>query len=154
VTSWEHRPIWHLTLPWERPLLMANDSSSLRGQMRTKASVRDDTAMIARQLKLPPIAVPVVAVLSWYHRTRRAIDSDNIAPTLKRCLDGLQLAGVLENDSGHHVRLTAQRCIPKDLDPFVGGRPRVVLSLYDASDFLLPHPEPSPCATLTAASRL
>lgn len=154
MITWEDRPIWHLTLPWERPLLMANDSRGLRAQMGTVASVRDDTAMIAKQLKLPLIAVPVVAVLSWYHRTKREIDSDNIAPTLKRCIDGLRIAGVLANDSGHYVRLTAQRCIPKDLDPFTGGRPRVVLSLYDASDFLLPHPEPSPSATLTAASRL
>jgi hypothetical protein len=151
--SWAGRALWHLTLPWTRPPLMANDGSSLRVSFAEKANCRDSVRTLARSLRLDPVAVPVVAVLTYYPGTNHTIDPDNIAPTLKRCLDGLQLAGVLANDSGRHVVLTAQRVVPLDLDPFGKSRGRVVLSLYDGTRLELPHILPSPSATLSTELR-
>jgi hypothetical protein len=147
--AWTGRPLWHVTLPWRRPPLMANDTGTLRNSMVARAACRDDMARVARSLRIPPATGPVVAVLTWYHATNKVVDSDNVAPTLKRILDGLRIAGVLQDDSGRHVMLTAQRCIPRDLDPFPGAGPRLVLSLYDAQHLDLPHLEPSPSATFT-----
>jgi hypothetical protein len=127
---------------------MANDSGRLSARMGLTASTRDDTCLLARSLKLRPVAGPVVALLSYYHCTNKHVDSDNIAPTLKRCLDGLRLAKVLADDDGRHVLATMQRCVPRDLDPFHGSGPRVILSLYDGAGWQLPHITPSAPATL------
>jgi hypothetical protein len=136
LPRWEHTPIWHVVLPWQRPPLMANDTGQLRMQMGERAATRDDTATVARSLKLQPITIPVVAVLTWYTASRRTTDPDNIAPTLKRCLDGLRLAGVLADDHA---------------DPAPAAGPRVILSLYDGRALALPHIAPAPSATLATA---
>lgn len=130
---------------------MANDSGQLRMEMGERAATRDDMAMVARSLKIEPITIPVVAVLTWYTGSNRTADSDNIAPTLKRCLDGLRLAGVLADDDASRVVLTAQRIVQRDYDSWPSSGPRVVLSLYDGRALDLPHIEPSPPATYATA---
>ena len=152
---WEDRPLWHVTLPWRRPPLMANDTGRLAASMADRARTRDDVCLLARSLRLQPITVPVVAILTWYTNTRQVTDSDNIAPTLKRCLDGLRLARVLADDTARHVVFTGQRVYLRDRHPYgVGSPARVILSLYDGSTFSLPHVDPSPPATLAAQASL
>lgn len=139
--------LWHLTLPWERPPILANDTGKLAAQMSVKRRTRDDMAQVARSLRIQPVRVPVAALLTWYRRTERVADSDNIAPTLKRVLDGLVLAGVLAGDTPQYVPLTMQRVIPRTHNPWSSGTERVVLSLFAADSYRVVHIYPSPSGT-------
>lgn len=141
--------LWHLTLPWARPPIIANDSTSRRQSMHVVASTRDDVAAVARSLRLPPITAPVVAMLTWYRGSNRVADSDNIAPTLKRCLDGLRLAGVLVDDTPRQVVMTMQRVVLRDYSPWSDGQGRVVLSMFPAEAWPVVHIPPSRSATLS-----
>lgn len=141
--------LWHLHLPWARPPIIANDSTSRRQSMHVVASTRDDVAQVARSLKIPAVTVPVVALLTWYRGSNRVADSDNIAPTLKRCLDGLRLAGVLVDDTPRQVVMTMQRVVLRDYSPWSDGQGRVVLSLFPAEAWPVDMVAPSRSATLT-----
>lgn len=145
--------VFHLVLPWARPPLTANASG---GHWSASASavkdVRDDTTRIARSLKLRPVSGPAMVFLSWYPGSNRVADSDNIAPTLKRVIDGLRLANVFADDSSTHIVFSGQRVVPLKLDPWKSKKPRLVVSVYlsdHAPSFPLPHPAPAMPATLT-----
>lgn len=147
-------PSWHITLPYLRPPLTANETA--RGHnlahARDRAEVRHTVAAVARSLRLPTLATAVV-MLWWYPGRNGSVpDADNIAPTLKPCLDGLRDAGVLADDNARHVLLTAQRVVRLADDPFGARTPRVVLSVYDADGWVFGHPEPGPTARLTRLS--
>jgi len=130
---------------------MANDKGGWGAKLEDVKDVRDSVRRLARSLKLPRITTPVAAILTWYHGSEKTIDGDNIAPTLKRALDGLRLAGVLVDDSGHYVTLCGQRAIPRSLDPYDQKRPRLVLSLFDGRGTELPHLAPAASGQFTQA---
>jgi len=68
-----------------------------------KEQLRDATIVLAKQQRIPRLEAAVVE-LRWLKGDNRRADSDNIAPTLKPCIDGLRAAGVLDDDDASRVR--------------------------------------------------
>jgi len=63
---------------------------------------------------IPPVAGKVDLLFEWHSSTRH--DPDNVAFAKKFILDGLQLAGVLENDNRKFIGTMADEIIQDDED--------------------------------------
>jgi len=64
---------------------------------------KDETERIAWEAKhYEPITEKSVFKFTWYRKNRRT-DPDNIAFSKKVILDGLQEAGIIENDGWKHI---------------------------------------------------
>jgi hypothetical protein len=94
---------WVLWLPWSRPPLSLNRHLHYMQEHRLKEQLRDATIVLAKQQRIPRLEAAVVE-LHWLKGDNRRADSDNIAPTLKPCIDGLRAAGVLDDDDASRVR--------------------------------------------------
>ena len=65
---------------------------------------KEATELVAWQVKkIPPIKGCNDYTFTWYAPNRRS-DPDNVSFATKFVLDGLQVAGKLENDSMKHIR--------------------------------------------------
>ena len=47
----------------------------------------------------PPLYETAMVLFRWYHRTPHRIDPDNIIATMKSAIDGLNDAGVFDDDN-------------------------------------------------------
>ena len=47
----------------------------------------------------PPLLESATVLFRWYHRTAHRIDPDNIIATMKSAIDGLNDAGVFDDDN-------------------------------------------------------
>lgn len=152
LVDWGAVPAWHLTLPYTAPPLTGNGTA--RGNRMAHAVerrvVRASVGFAVKAAKIPPLPC-VVVVLTFYPGTNRGFDSDNLAPTMKPCIDALRDAGVLADDSPRHVRFSGQRTVHLDDDPYRSKVPRLVLSIYQADGMRFLHPAPGPAAKLTTA---
>ena len=93
---------WQITLPYKRPPLSQNDRGSHWKFVPIKKRIRIDTALLARCHHVPPLAHASIT-LHWQPDVRRGRDTDNPAPTLKSCIDGLRDAHVLVDDDSTRV---------------------------------------------------
>ena len=93
---------WNITLPWSKPPLSQNDRGSHWKFVPIKKRIRIDTALLARCHHVPPLEKAHI-VLHWQPDVRRSRDTDNPAPTLKSCIDGLRDAHVLADDDSTRV---------------------------------------------------
>lgn len=91
-----------IPLPWTRQPLSQNDRGSWHGKHRvTQAAIVQAGAAI-RAAGVQPITGARVILHLWA-KDRRRRDTDNLAPTLKACMDALVDEGILPDDSWVHV---------------------------------------------------
>lgn len=121
--------VYRLILPFERPPMTMNQARSgghWAAQARAKADVETAVWATAKQQKIPRLDRCTVA-LTWYPPAlRRARDGDGLGIMAKACLDGLVLAGVLEDDDSSRVWGVFLRVAEHD------GTARVELALVDS----------------------
>lgn len=125
-------------LPWHRPPLTLNSRLSKIEEWRLANVIKDGTTLVAKG-KIPRDAYPVMVELVWYPGNNRVADSDNIASTLKHCIDALVRTGVLPDDSPRYVVRTSQRVIPRDLDPADRRLPAMFLVVNTCEYADMPH---------------
>lgn len=80
--------IYTIHLPWKRPPLRSNDRRHWRAQAELVAQVRSDVAKLARSQNIPK-GEHVTAQLHYAPGRRVRIDSHNLHPTVKACVDAL-----------------------------------------------------------------
>jgi len=97
---------FRLDLPWQRRPLHANQSLHYFARAKIVAQVRSDVFKLAIAAKLPKGAAFADVTLTWRPPDRRVTDTQNLAPLLKACVDGLVLGrggkrgyGVVADDS-------------------------------------------------------
>ncbi|MFB8025973.1 MULTISPECIES: hypothetical protein [unclassified Streptomyces] len=89
---------WVIDLP-DMTLINANDRSHWRKRHEATAAIRGDTAVLARRAKVPRLTrARVVYVVHPKARTR-IFDPSNWALSAKAAVDGLQDAGVFDDDN-------------------------------------------------------
>jgi hypothetical protein len=99
---------------------------------RLRTQVKNDVRIVVRHLKIPKMAA-ILAHLVWYPGRNGIFDADNIAPTLKPCLDALVVAGVLIDDNSERVLGTGQQVIIRRQDPEHRPDARLYLVIRDMS---------------------
>ena len=82
---------YRLVLPWQRRPLHANQSLHYFARAKIVAQVRSDVFKLAIAARLPKGAVFADVTLTWRPPDRRVTDTQNLAPLLKACVDGLVL---------------------------------------------------------------
>lgn len=127
-----------IPLPWQRPPLTLNSRGTRIEEWRLATIIKDGTALVSKG-KIPRDIYPVTAELVWYPGNNRVADSDNIASTLKHCIDALVRTGVLPDDSPRYVVRTSQRVIPRDLDPADRTTPCMYLVVNTCAYAEMPH---------------
>jgi len=95
---------WTLTLPITAPLSM-NDREHWAKKAQRVRTVRESVAQLARAEGIPQLWHPRVT-LHYEPRDKRRRDVENLVPTSKAAVDGLVLAGVLEDDDAQHFTPT------------------------------------------------
>lgn len=95
---------WMLHLPWEKNPAPMNRSGA-RGGWRQDAAqarlVRETAYSLA--LGRIPRQRRIRALLHWHVTTRRTRDEDNLVRCMKHLVDGLRLAGVVDDDDRQYV---------------------------------------------------
>lgn len=129
---------WVLLLPWHRPPYTLNDRYGKWEAHRIRTDIRDVTAQVLGS-SVPRGVGPLTAELVWYPGNDKVADSDNIAPTLKHCLDALKLRGIVPDDNPKHVVRTMQRVVPRSLDPHGRKIPELFLVLTECAHADMPH---------------
>lgn len=127
-----------MPLPWQRPPLTMNSRLSKIEEWRLANVIKSGTALVAKG-KVPRDIYPITVELIWYKGDNRVADSDNIATTLKHCIDALVRTGVLPNDSPEYVVRTSQRVIPRKLDPHDRRMPALFLVVNTCAYNDMPH---------------
>ena len=93
---------------WRIPIagkyLSGNSRAHWRRKAEHTASIRDQVWAHAKRLKIPNLDRRCATQLVWYPATANRPDPDNLWPTDKAAVDGLQQARVLSNDSQEFVR--------------------------------------------------
>lgn len=97
-----------LDLGLDRPPLTSNMRLHWAREARIKADLRYRSRVLARSAKLPKVGRCRIGLV-WTVTDHRKRDADNIAPTLKPCIDGLRDADVLAEDHFGIVVDTWQR---------------------------------------------
>ena len=95
---------WRIDLPVTRPLSM-NDREHWATKARRVREIREWTAREARTQGIPQLDHPRV-ILHYSPRDKRRRDVENLVPTSKAAVDGLVLAGVIEDDDAQHFTPT------------------------------------------------
>lgn len=125
-------------LPYRRPPLTENSRMHHMAEYRIRQRVKHETRLLARHYKVPHLDAALIELV-WYPGSNRRADADNIAPTLKPCIDGLVAAGVLTDDNAGIVLRTSQRVVLRSQDPLDRKDGRLHLYVTDASP--LAHPD-------------
>lgn len=107
-------------------------------EWRLGNAIKDGVALVLKGA-VPRDVHPVTVELVWYPGNNRVADSDNIATTLKYCVDALVRMGVLPNDSPKFVVRTSQRVIPRELDPHDRNRAAMFLVVNTCAYADMPH---------------
>lgn len=131
-------PEYVIQLPWHSPPLTMNSRASRIEEWRLANVIRDAVMLLAKG-KVPRESYPVTVELVWYKGDNRVADSDNIATTLKYCIDALVRIGVLPDDSPRYVVRTSQRVIPRSLDPADRRLPSMYLVVTTCEYGDMPH---------------
>jgi hypothetical protein len=95
---------WMLHLPWAKNPAPMNRSGS-RGGWREAALQSRTVREVAFQLALHriPRQARIRVRLDWHVTTRRVRDEDNLVRCMKHLVDGLRLAGVVDDDDRRYV---------------------------------------------------
>ena len=101
-------------LPWKRPPLTGNDRGHTRWSPFKTVKAQAHGSILAAH---PPPTERAEVTLHWLIPDKRRRDADNLAPTLKACLDALVLAEVLPDDGWQHVPFAGCRIHPPDGSP-------------------------------------
>lgn len=118
-----------LVLPFDRPPITANEARSKqhwRAQHAAKQRVHDTIADAIEIQDALPVFARCAVELTWHAHDRGRRDPDSLAPFLKACLDGLKLAGVIEDDHAGVVDYVAMRI------KLASPPPRMVLRVLPA----------------------
>lgn len=102
--------IFRLDLPWPRPPLRSNDRRYWRKQAEVVAGVRDAVMMLARAAKIPA-SNHLTVQLHYAPGRRTRMDSHNLHPTVKACVDALA--------RGKRRDWVGLELVPDDTDEFV-----------------------------------
>lgn len=94
-----------IMLPWSRLPLSLNDRRAWQQQHRDMTKTITEARWAIRSEHLPRLTGAKV-VLTMLMRDARARDTDNMAMTLKACLDALVDEGVLPGDTWRTVPFT------------------------------------------------
>ncbi|MFT4288154.1 hypothetical protein [Nocardioides sp.] len=112
---------YFVPLPWSTPPLSQNDRGGWQGRHDAIADTIHEARWVIRAAKLPRIDRAEVTIHYWIPDNRRR-DGDNLAPTLKACLDALVQEHVLTDDSWRHVPYSGHAMHPPTPTPPHGGR--------------------------------
>lgn len=96
-------------LPWTAAPLTQNSVRRMHFYIEAKhkkLALAEVADCIARAM-LDPVTGPAHVTLHYQPGTRRRLDADGLAPTLKVVLDALVHMGVLEDDGFDHVPLVS-----------------------------------------------
>lgn len=80
------------------PWISANHRMPWRQAMGIKKAIRAEVMGKARLAHIPNLTGRCAVLLTYTPRQGRGPDPDNLVPTMKAAVDGLQSAGVLDND--------------------------------------------------------
>lgn len=97
-----------IALPWARPPVSLNDRGHWRVKARNVADARAQARWAIRAAH-PPQLERAHITLCWRVPDMRRRDLDNLAGTLKPCLDALVDEGVLPDDDFLHVKGATSR---------------------------------------------
>lgn len=95
---------WMLHLPWEKnpaPMNRSGARGGWRATARQGSAVRDVAFTLARAHI--PRSGRIRVRLDWHVITRRVRDEDNLVRCMKHLVDGLRLAGVVDDDDRRYV---------------------------------------------------
>lgn len=120
-----------LVLPWQRPPISLNSRLGWAALHRAREGARDAVEWLVHGLA--PFETPVEVEIVRYLGTRAAADPDNLAATLKPCIDALCGARVIPADDAATVIRTSQRVVPADRDPLGAGHPRLLLVVTETA---------------------
>lgn len=121
---------WSLVLPYRTPPLTLNRHLHHMAEHRIKGEVQKAAHLIARAHRIPHLRA-ITAELVWMKGDNRKADPDNMAPTMKPCLDGVKAAGVIDDDDSDHVLRSSTSIILARNAPYPGAR--LVLKIRDMS---------------------
>jgi hypothetical protein len=127
-----------IPLPWRRPPLTLNSRVSKIERWRLGNGIKLLTKKAAAGC-IPREVHPITAELVWYPGNNKVADSDNIALTLKYCVDALVELGVMPDDRPTYVVRTSQRVIPRALDPYDRREPAMFLVVNTCTYADMPH---------------
>ena len=100
-------------LPWKKPPMSLNDRGGWRVKYEANKEVIDAAWFAIRAARLPRV-VGAVVTLHWRAPDRRRQDTDNMAATLKPCMDALVDEGFIPDDSWVCVPRSGQVIHPPD----------------------------------------
>lgn len=106
-----------ILLPWQRPLIHANQRLNRFEHARKVAEVRQAAGWLVRAAKLGSHQQVTIG-LEWRPKTRRKRDgNENLWPLIKALVDGAVLdAGLAPEDTPEHVTRTAPVLLEPDRD--------------------------------------
>jgi crossover junction endodeoxyribonuclease RusA len=94
--------LWRIELT--SPYLSGNHRLHWRAKAGRTALIRHEVHIRARALHIPDLTGRCQVELTYIPKIGRGPDPDNLWPTEKAAIDGLQDAGVLRNDRQQDVR--------------------------------------------------
>ena len=103
-------------LGWDRPPLSLNDRQHHHAKAKAYAQAVEDARWCIRRDRPRVDSLPVAVALHWRVPDRRRRDPDNLAGTLKACLDALVAESVIPDDGWQYVRRVSCEIHPPDGD--------------------------------------
>lgn len=95
---------WMLHLPWAKnpaPMNRSGSTAGWREERRQARLVREVAFQLA--LRRIPRQARIRVHLDWHVTTRRTRDVDNLMRCMKHLVDGIRLAGVVDDDDQRYV---------------------------------------------------
>lgn len=108
--------MWTLDLPWASPPLSLNQRLHWARRASITRDVKETVYWLTKAQHIPTLD-RISVTLEWQPKDRRRRDADNPTATLKPCLDGLVLAGVIPDDTPHHITAATIRIHPGNGQP-------------------------------------
>ena len=123
---------WLVYLPYRRIPFSLNDRPAPHERNRINTEIKTTAFVMAKKAGVPPLAA-VTIELVYYPGRNAKVDGENLAPTLKACIDGLVIAKILPDDNSERVLSARCRAVIRRNDPYDCSTPRMVLVIQDAS---------------------
>lgn len=137
--------VWELFIPGATtPPISANDQQGPRAGIIVNGKRRDVGRKVGRAIRAagwPQLHGAITVGLVYYLRNNGWADADNIAPTLKPCLDAMKPptdrrpwgASIIPEDHSGVVRRTWQEVVQRADDPHPELGPRVLLVVVEVA---------------------